>query len=71
MAGTAIDLDDIETIRDQAIDALVSETSAPTGNSGFYADYLLGLTKLVDWCERHRDANMPYQVSSQAYTRGA
>jgi hypothetical protein len=70
MAGTPISVDDIETIRDQAVDILVSETAAPTGNSGYYVDYLLGLTKLITWCEQQRLANMPYDVRSQGFTAG-
>lgn len=70
MAGTALDLDNVELVRDQALALLVSETAAPTGNSGYYIDYLLGLTKVIQWCEDQRTANMPYHVPSQAFTSG-
>lgn len=68
MAGTTINLDDVETVRDQALAELVAQTAAPEGNADYYGRYLKQLTELIDWCERQRDAAMPYEESHGAFT---
>lgn len=70
MAGTQISIDDIETIRDQTVGLLKTETADPSGASDFYSRYLLDLTRIVDWCEKQRAGNMPMENRIQGFSAG-
>ena len=68
------DLEQIQTIKSQTLALLVDARTNPKpsysidGQSVRWDDYVAGLERTVDWCNRKLASEVPYEEQTQAYT---
>ena len=68
------DLEQIQTIRSQALASIAQITAAPKptytidGQTVSWNSYLRRLRETVDWCDRKLAGRLPVEVRSQATT---